>query len=256
MSSDWSEDFFRGLALEAWRAARPPEATRAEVDFMEAASILRPGAQVLDVPCGEGRVALELARRGYAVTGLDADPVLLAEARRQARRQARRHGRGEGPPVEWRQGDMRRLRFGERFHAVCCWGNSFAGRDSAGTRAFLRGVGRALVSGGRLVLDTEMAAECVLPHLEDEVRETVAGISVTVTHTYTPALSRLDTLYTLRRGRRVERRPARHWIFSVGEIGRMLDEAGLAVRALWSDLQGTPFQVGAPRLLLEAEKLE
>jgi SAM-dependent methyltransferase len=44
----------------------------------------RHGGPVLDVGAGTGRVALDLARHGHAVTALDHDPTLLAELRRRA----------------------------------------------------------------------------------------------------------------------------------------------------------------------------
>ena len=34
-ASAWYKDFFRGLAVDLWRKAIPPEQTRAEVDFLE-----------------------------------------------------------------------------------------------------------------------------------------------------------------------------------------------------------------------------
>jgi SAM-dependent methyltransferase len=40
---------------------------------------------VLDLGCGSGRVALDLARRGHAVTGIDNDPELLDALRDRAR---------------------------------------------------------------------------------------------------------------------------------------------------------------------------
>ena len=44
-------------------------------------------ASVLDAGCGTGRVAIELARRGIAVVGVDVDASMLATARaRRARR--------------------------------------------------------------------------------------------------------------------------------------------------------------------------
>jgi SAM-dependent methyltransferase len=42
------------------------------------------GGPVLDVGAGTGRIALDLARHGHAVTALDHDPNLLAELRRRA----------------------------------------------------------------------------------------------------------------------------------------------------------------------------
>ncbi len=71
MNPKWYESFFHGIVLDMWRAAASPEQTRLEADFLERALGLRPGARVLDVPCGFGRHSLELASRGYRPTGVD-----------------------------------------------------------------------------------------------------------------------------------------------------------------------------------------
>jgi len=47
---------------------------------------LAPGARVLDAPCGFGRHSVELARRGFAVTGVDFNETELARAREAAGR--------------------------------------------------------------------------------------------------------------------------------------------------------------------------
>lgn len=57
--------------------------------------------RVLDAGCGTGRVALELARGGHQVTGVDVDPSMLAEARAQAT--------GEGLAVDLVEGDLAAL---------------------------------------------------------------------------------------------------------------------------------------------------
>ena len=56
-----------------------------------------PGSRVLDAGCGTGRLAIELARRGYDTVGVDVDPDLLARARAKA------------PTLEWRDGDLATL---------------------------------------------------------------------------------------------------------------------------------------------------
>ncbi len=60
--------------------------TLAEVDFIEAELGLTQGAAVLDIGCGTGRHAIELARRGYQVTGVDISSGMLAVARQNAAR--------------------------------------------------------------------------------------------------------------------------------------------------------------------------
>jgi SAM-dependent methyltransferase len=54
-------------------------ATRHTADFIAAHS--NAGARLLEVGCGRGHLAAELQRRGFAVTGVDADAESVAEAR-------------------------------------------------------------------------------------------------------------------------------------------------------------------------------
>jgi 2-polyprenyl-3-methyl-5-hydroxy-6-metoxy-1,4-benzoquinol methylase len=52
------------------------------------------GRSVLDAGCGTGRVAIELARRGFELVGLDADSGMLSAARAKA------------PDLEWVEADL------------------------------------------------------------------------------------------------------------------------------------------------------
>ena len=58
--------------------------TAVEVDFLEDVLGLAKGTTILDVGCGTGRHSVELARRGYGVTGIDLSAGMLDEARRKA----------------------------------------------------------------------------------------------------------------------------------------------------------------------------
>src|SRR5229473_6203653 len=79
--SNWYENFFHGVALDLWRKAVPPEHAKAEADFLVQALQCNAGSHLLDVPCGNGRLSFELARRGYRVTGVDISEEFLEEAR-------------------------------------------------------------------------------------------------------------------------------------------------------------------------------
>jgi SAM-dependent methyltransferase len=78
-----------------------------EADFVES---LGP-ASVLDAGCGTGRVAVELARRGLDVVGVDLDPSMLARARDKA------------PDLTWVTADLAAVDLGRVFDVVVLAGN-------------------------------------------------------------------------------------------------------------------------------------
>lgn len=246
MDLRWYETFFDGIVLDAWRQAVSPEQTRAECDFLLRELRLGPGARVLDVPCGDGRHAIRLAARGCRVTGVDVSAAQLREAR--ARRAP------HGGSVEWRQADMRDLPWHGEFDACCCMGNSFAYLDPGGTGAFLQAVGRALKPGGRFVMDTGLAAESILTHFEEHQSAQVGDILFTEENRYVVEESCIETAYTFERDGEKATRTGLQWVFTIREIGEMLREAGLDVVACYGGVDGSPFAVGNPVLVLVAAR--
>jgi len=85
MPEDWWRSFFVGSHLAYHRARWKSTGDAAgTVERIIALGSLRPGDAVLDVPCGSGRHAHELARRGFEVVGVDACPEFVDEARVRA----------------------------------------------------------------------------------------------------------------------------------------------------------------------------
>lgn len=86
--------------------------TLAEIDFILGQLDIPPGGLVLDMGCGTGRHSIELARRGYQVTGVDISAGMLAQAERSAL--------GEGVRVEWIKADATQFTTAIRFDAALC----------------------------------------------------------------------------------------------------------------------------------------
>jgi SAM-dependent methyltransferase len=123
---------------------------------------------VLELGCGTGRVALDLARRGHEVVGLDADPALVRVLASRARER--------GLAVEAVVGDARSFALGRRFPLVVAPMQVVQLLGGAeGRRAMLRSARRHLEPGGLLAValadpfDAVPAADA-LPPLPD-VRE-------------------------------------------------------------------------------------
>lgn len=77
-------------------------------------AMLPPGGTVLDVGCGSGEpVARDLAGRGFAVTGVDSSPSMIAMCRERF------------PAHEWTVCDMRELSLGRTFDGILAWHSFF-----------------------------------------------------------------------------------------------------------------------------------
>lgn len=101
-------------------------------------------ASVLDAGCGTGRVAIELAHRGYDVVGADVSESMLATARQQ------------DPTLRWVPADLAQLDLERRFDVVVMAGNiplfTAAGTNAAVVAGCARHVGAdgVLVCGFQL----------------------------------------------------------------------------------------------------------
>lgn len=246
MSDDWYRGFFDGIVQEMWRLATSEEATLDDVDFLERELGLEPGASILDAPCGHGRHAIELARRGYRPTGVD-----LAEGMIEAAKVAATE---RGVEVEWRHSDMRDLPRDGSFDAAFCFGNSFGYLGPAGNRQYLEAVSASLRPGGRFAIHTGMVAESVLPGLEERSWSPIGDLLFLEENRYDAAESCLETTYTFVRDGEVTTRTARHWIYTLRELRELLDAAGLPTVSLYASTDGDPFELGSQQLLLVAER--
>jgi SAM-dependent methyltransferase len=112
-----------------------------EADLVETLLRVTGGASVLDAGCGTGRVAIELARRGFAVTGVDADAGMLASAR------------GKAPDQAWIEADLAHLdaRVASTFDLILLAGNVMIFLESGTEAQVLRELAGRLQPGGLLV---------------------------------------------------------------------------------------------------------
>lgn len=249
-SLDW-EALFQIYEFEQYRSYAD-ELTRNEVDFIEQALGLREDAAVLDVACGGGRHALELARRGYAVEGVDASASLVAYATRSAYEGASR--------ARFVQADMRALAYERQFDAVLVMNSSMGFFEDADNRATLGRLASALIDGGRLLL------QCLNPYQIERYLQgfrsgwhAIAGGYLLRAARFEPrtATLRIDYRYLLpQEGLEAHHPGDRIRLYGYPELIAMCAEVGLRPTAVFGDaaMPVVPFEESSQWQVLVAVK--
>lgn len=240
---DWWQDFFSGLALDFVRHSRDDEDTSAEADFVQEALGLPLEARLLDVPCGGGRLTLEMASRGYRVTGVDFSPDLLEDAESRA-------GLGR-LPVAWERRDMRDLPWQEEFDGAFCFWSSFGYFDDQGNADFLKAVSNTLKPNAPFLIDTPLI-ETRLPEMEAQERIwwPVGDLLALEERGFDHVTSRVESKWTFLRGSRVEKKTLSLRLYTYRELCSMLEEAGFGSHRAYGSLDWEPFGLGSTWLYL------
>ena len=197
MSNEWYHEFFTGVyhpvQLQSWTE----EQTRDHASLVEKFLSLSPGDRVLDVPCGDGRLTEELARRGCVMTGVDFAPPMLEKAAERAR--------AAGVTIDLVERDMRDLDWSGEFDAALCFWGSFGYFDEQGDRQFVRSVAKGLKPGGRFLIETQ-SAESLLPQFREKSWTRVGDTIVLNENRYDHTTGRIDGIWTFIRDGAVDPR--------------------------------------------------
>lgn len=143
----WYQELFENYARTYDREAYT-QGTIPEVDFIEKEIQYQKHYQILDVGCGTGRHAIELAKRGYTVTGIDLSASQLARAQEKAD--------AAGVQVKFVAADARTLTFENEFELaiMLCEGAFPLMETDEMNYQILAHIARALKSGGKLIFTT------------------------------------------------------------------------------------------------------
>ncbi len=164
--SHWFEPVAEHLGAASLRYSFT-KGTVQEIDFLVQHLGLQPGMRVLDVGCGPGRHAYELARRGMVVHGIDISERFVELASEHA---------PDGATFE--RLDARDLAFEAEFDLVICLCQGAFGLMTANgdDEVVLGGMARALRPGGRLALSA-FSGYFVVKYFESAVFDAATGVN-------------------------------------------------------------------------------
>ena len=200
--------------------------TDAEVDFLEEELGLEKGDSVLDVGCGTGRHSLELARRGYNVTGIDISEKMLDRGREIAEK--------ENLDIEFIKANAVDFKLKKRYDSAVCLCEGAFGLLNMGEDPMerdikiLKNISSCLKPGGKFILTALNGLKKIREYNDEDV-EAGRFDPVNVVE-YFPAKEVIDEapddMFLQEKG------------FLATELKLMHDAAGLAVKNFWGGTAG------------------
>lgn len=241
-TKSWHED---DLFWETWGPLMfTPEKIASAKDEMEKVvtlTELKPGESVLDLCCGVGRCSLELARRGFNVTGVDRTAGYLDKARKQAEQ--------ENLDMEFIQDDMRKFVRPESFDCVISMFTSWTYfEDPDEDKQVIMNAYSSLKPGGKLVIQThgkETLAHIFTERSWDERDGVIWLVEREVRNNWSWMFNRW---IMLKGDERIEGEIT-HRLYAGSEIVVLLTECGFSKVALFGDLDGSLYNQRAKQLI-------
>jgi 2-polyprenyl-3-methyl-5-hydroxy-6-metoxy-1,4-benzoquinol methylase len=241
--ADWWRTWFGRGYLDLYDevlSARTPR----EIDAIETLLQLRPPLRILDLPCGQGRHSIELARRGYDVTGVDLSPYLLGVARERAI--------ASGVHLRWRSGDMREPIAGQTFDLVLNLFTSFGYfEEEADDWSVIRSAAAMLEPAGRFVLEV-INGERIMARFEEREWFTVGQAAVLDQRTLDRSARRMVVERTVSTPGETQVNVHAVRLYTGSELVGALRASGFDRVELYGDWTGEPLTPDSLRLIAVA----
>jgi SAM-dependent methyltransferase len=236
-----------------WRATYPFMFPRsrmlgAEEEVENALDLTRPaGKSALDLCCGPGRCSIALAKRGFAVTGVDRTRHLLQRARRKAR--------DEGVKVRWLERDMRDFVSEGSYDVILSMFTSFGYfDDEADDLRVLGNVFASLRPGGSCLFDLLGKERLARILLETNSEVLSDGSMLVQRRRIIDDWTRVETDWVLIGKGQVKRFRNHLTVYSGRELRDRMESVGFDEVRLYGNLAGDPYGPDASRLVVVARR--
>jgi 2-polyprenyl-3-methyl-5-hydroxy-6-metoxy-1,4-benzoquinol methylase len=167
----WYEKLFSNYANN-YENEHYTKGTIGEVDFFEQEINFIQKSKILDIGCGTGRYSIELAKRGYAVTGIDLSENMLSKAREKARKEKIAN-------IKLLKADARSLEFDEEFDLVImiCEGSFPLMETDAMNFKILQNAYNSLKNKGKFIFTTLNGLFPLFHSVKDFLNDNSIGMS-------------------------------------------------------------------------------
>ena len=246
MPKEWWKSFFNEDYIRIWGGRGSFKHTKQEISFLEKIVPLKKNQRILDLCCGHGRHSLELARRGYNVTGVDFSRYELDLAKKAADK--------AGLKIRFIRGDARKFRSSKKFDVILNLFTAFGYGSEEDDAKILYRARENLITGGRFVIDY-MNAFWLWRNYKPIDKWRSGKLLVKSERNYNFMANVNEEKLTIIRpaGQKIYRH-MRLRIYSLADFRRTLENQGFSVKKALDPRSGRPVGFDSRRILILAEK--
>jgi cyclopropane fatty-acyl-phospholipid synthase-like methyltransferase len=244
---NWYESFFSGINCEMWERALPDEFNSAEAGFLVDTMEIGNRSEILDIPCGFGRLAIPLAKRGFNLTCVDISERFMMALDKKVKE--------ENLSIRTIYGNILSIDLAGSYDGAICMGNSFGYFDYKGMEIFVKKLSSCLRPHARFIINSGMVAESILPKIPAEMNYVLGDLSMQISNEYVAEESYMVSHLTYKKGNHSEQHSFKHYVYTIGEIKRLLRTCDLKIIKLYSGLDKTDYKLGDPQVYIVCEKM-
>lgn len=244
---NWYEDdnFWEVLAPRLFGEKQLDE-TKQEVDQIISLLEIPLRSKILDLCCGQGRHSLELASKGFIITGVDRTLKYLEKAKSDAN--------AKNLSVEFILDDMRHFKRLNYFDAVIIMYTSFGYfSNPIDNMQVLHNAYNSLKENGSLLIDL-MGKEIVARIFSVRDCYELNGTTYIEERKVTNNWNWIENRWIMIKDNIKQEFRLSHWLYSANELSIMLNDAGFSFVKILGNLRGAPYNHTAQRLIALARK--
>jgi len=220
--------------------------TKKETEQIISLTEINPPSMILDLCCGQGRHSLELARKGFKVTGVDRTEEYLEKARKDALK--------ENLSIEFIKEDMRYFKIENYYDAIIIMYTSFGYFEKQEENfKVLCNCYDSLNKSGLMLIDIvgkEILKRKFIPKESFEID----GITYIEERKIIGDWNRIENKWVMLKEDGQNEFTLSHWLYSEKEIKNMLREAGFKKIKILGNLSGAPYNNSAERLIVVVKR--
>ncbi len=243
----WCQKFFDKTYSEFDLKNKERKAKK-QVDFILKILKIPKNALILDLACGLGRHSIELSKRGYNVVGVDFKREYIRQCKEKARKFRLK--------TKFMQGDMRKLKFKNKFDVVLNLFTSFGYFSDDENLDVLRKMARALKKNGKIIMDVSNR-DFIIKHFRKSRLSKLKPGYLLEERKFDFSTSRINATWTFlsKNKRKISEKKISCRIYSYHELKNMFEKVGIKIIKNFGSFKGEPISAKTKRLIIVGKKL-